>query len=694
MTLEESKTKERLATPIQFVKGVGPARATLFERMGVRYVRDLLFLFPRDYEDHTDLRPMDALEEGIPQSVCGEVAEIDLRNTASGRSILGVLLLSGTGALRGVWFNQPFMADKFRHGMKVMFFGKPKYQGLVWEMAHPKVTELEEGETPKPEILPLYPLTEGLQQRHVRRAVREALEDVPLLDEVFPDEYLRKHRLLPLREALPEIHFPTDRTRQEEARRRFVYQEFFILQLALAKRRAARREKRISPELKTTAKIDARIRRLFPFEFTEGQNRVVEEITRDLDSFHPMNRLLQGDVGSGKTAVALYAMLVAAAHGCQSTLMAPTEVLARQHHRTLCDYLKNSRVRCDLLVGGLSEPVRRERLEAIANGASGIVVGTQAVLQESVSFNRLGLVVIDEQHRFGVRQRATLRQSGEEPHCLVMTATPIPRTVTMTLFGDLDVSTLSEPPPGRREVHTYLAGEDQRDRWWEFFGKKLREGRQGYVVVPMVEESQTRDVASVQAAYEELANGPLETFRLGLVHGRMHSEEKEAVMKAFEGGEIQVLVCTSVVEVGINVPNATLMTIENAERFGLAQLHQLRGRISRGTHAGYCAAFADPKNEDARSRLEAFAATTDGFELAEKDFALRGPGEVLGTRQHGLPPFRIANLLLDQGLLLEARGDAQALVLNDPGLALPEHRRLAKMVDIRYGHVLELGDVG
>jgi ATP-dependent DNA helicase RecG len=264
----------------------------------------------------------------------------------------------------------------------------------------------------------------------------------------------------------------------------------------------------------------------------------------------------------------------------------------------------------------------------------------------------------------------------------------------MTLFGDLDVSTLSEPPPGRREVHTYLAGEDQRDRWWEFFGKKLREGRQGYVVVPMVEESQTRDVASVQAAYEELANGPLETIRLGLVHGRMHSEEKEAVMKAFEGGEIQVLVCTSVVEVGINVPNATLMTIENAERFGLAQLHQLRGRISRGTHAGYCAAFADPKNEDARSRLEAFAATTDGFELAEKDFALRGPGEVLGTRQHGLPPFRIANLLLDQGLLLEARGDAQALVLNDPGLALPEHRRLAKMVDIRYGHVLELGDVG
>ena len=558
------------------------------------------------------------------------------------------------------------MAEKFRHGMKVMFSGKPKYKGLMWEMAHPKITELEGDEAPKPEILPLYPLTEGLQQRHVRRAVREVLEESELLDEVFPEEYLEKHRLRPLREALPEIHFPKDHERLDEARRRFVYQELFILQLALAKRRAARRGKRISPELKTTAKIDARIRRLFPFEFTEGQNRVVDEITQDLDSVHPMNRLLQGDVGSGKTALAVYAMLVAAAHGYQSALMAPTEVLARQHHRTLSEYLKNSRVRCDLLVGGLSEAVRRERLESIAGGATGIVVGTQAVVQESVSFNRLGLVVIDEQHRFGVVQRATLKQSGEEPHYLVMTATPIPRTVTMTLFGDLDVSTLSETPPGRREVHTYLPKEDQRDRWWGFFDKKLREGRQGYVVVPMVEESETLDVASVQAAYEELANGPLEAFRLGLVHGRMRSEEKDAVMKAFDRGEIQVLVCTSVVEVGINVPNATLMTIENAERFGLAQLHQLRGRISRGTHAGYCAAFADPKNEGAHARLEAFVSTTDGFKLAERDFALRGPGEVLGTKQHGLPPFRIANLLEDHEFLVEARRDAQALIMTDP----------------------------
>jgi ATP-dependent DNA helicase RecG len=374
--------------------------------------------------------------------------------------------------------------------------------------------------------------------------------------------------------------------------------------------------------------------------------------------------------------------------------MAPTEILARQHAQTLDRILAASPVRRAQLIGGLGAKERVTLLGEIARGEISLVVGTQAIIQEDVGFARLGLVVIDEQHRFGVRQRATLKQAGLDPHYLVMTATPIPRTVTMTLFGDLDVSTLRDSPPGRQKIHTYLTSEDQREKWWEFFRGKLREGRQGYVVTPLVEESEEIAAASLEATYEALANGPLEAFRLGLIHGRMTSEEKDAVMADFRRGEIQVLVATSVVEVGVDVPNATLMTIEGGERFGLAQLHQLRGRISRGTVPGYCSVFADPPSDESRQRLEAFAATTDGFALAELDFGLRGPGELFGTRQHGLPPFRIADLNRDAAVLEETRRDAMQLIAADPELAAAEHARLRHMVYARYGKVLDLAGVG
>jgi ATP-dependent DNA helicase RecG len=407
-----------------------------------------------------------------------------------------------------------------------------------------------------------------------------------------------------------------------------------------------------------------------------------------------MNRLLQGDVGSGKTIVALYAMLLAVAHGYQAVLMAPTEVLARQHSLTLDRLLANSQVRRTQLTGGLAPSLREAVLKGIAAGTIDLVVGTHAVIQEGVAFAKLGLVVIDEQHKFGVRQRATLKQAGLDPHYLVMTATPIPRTVTMSLFGDLDVSTLRDNPPGRQKVNTYLVREADRAKWWDFFAKKLREGRQGYVVTPLVEESETIQAASVQTTHESLANGPLEGFRLGLIHGRMTSEEKDAAMVDFRSGETQALICTSVVEVGVDVPNATLMAIEGGERFGLAQLHQLRGRISRGSLPGFCGVFADPQTDESEKRLKAFQSTTDGFRLAEIDFALRGPGELLGSRQHGLPPFRIADLLRDSEILEEARRDAQALVAADPGLSLPDHGRLRRQVLTRYGQALDLADVG
>jgi ATP-dependent DNA helicase RecG len=695
MSSVEATAAQLLATPLQYLKGVGPARAELLERLGLHAVRDVLFFFPRDYQEISE-REVDQLEEGKFQSVRGVVEDVDLRNTFAGGSILGVSIRCRTGQLRGLWFNQPFMRERFSFGQRVMLSGKPKYEGLVWQMSHPQVVVLDaEEEEPPAKILPIYPLTEGLQQWHMRKIVRAAVEAyADKLDEVFPEEYLRGHDLWPLRLALPQVHFPKDQESLDRARRRLVYQELFILQLALAVRRQQQHDQRKSPSLEATAKIDARIRRLFPFELTGGQQQAIAEISADMAGPRPMNRLLQGDVGSGKTVVALYAMLLAVAHGYQAVLMAPTEVLARQHALTIERMLSASQVRRAQLTGGLATAQRAALLQQIAAGEVDVVVGTQAIIQEDVSFAKLGLVVIDEQHKFGVRQRAILKQAGPDPHYLVMTATPIPRSVTMTLFGDLDVSTLRDSPPGRQKVNTYLAGEGQRAKWWDFFRKKLREGRQGFVVTPLVDESETAAVASIADTYEALANGELEAFRLGLIHGRMTPAEKDAVMDRFRSGDVQALVCTSVVEVGVDVPNATLMTIESGHRFGLAQLHQLRGRISRGRFPGFCCVFGDPQTEESRERLKAFVASTDGFELAEIDFKLRGPGDIFGTRQHGLPPLRIADLLRDREILEEARRDAQALVAADPGLTQEEHARLRRMMLVRYGKALELGDVG
>jgi ATP-dependent DNA helicase RecG len=685
-----------LTTPVQYLKGVGPERAELLNKLELHTAADVLFYFPRDYQDFTDEREISRLEEGKLQTVRGVVDDIEVRVSQSGKTVLGVLIRSGTDYLRALWFNQPFMREKFSYGQKVAVSGKPKYEGLVWQMHHPRVDMLaQDDDEPAGKILPVYPLTEGLQQWQLRKIVRGALENyAEALDEVFPAEYLDAHRLWPIKKALPQIHFPDDRESLEHARRRFVYQELFVLQLALAVKRRQQHELRRAPALQATAKIDARIRRLFPFELTAGQRQAIEEIASDMAGPMPMNRLLQGEVGSGKTVVAVYAMLLAVAYGYQAVLMAPTEVLARQHALTLDKLLTASRVRRGQLTGGLTGAQRKELLQRIAAGEVDIVVGTQAVIQEDVSFAKLGLVVIDEQHKFGVRQRAILKYAGPDPHYLVMTATPIPRTIALTLFGDLDASTLRDCPPGRQKVHTYLANEDKREKWWDFFRNKLREGRQGYVITPLVEESEQTAAASLDAVFEGLSNGPLADFRLGLIHGRMTAAEKDAAMADFRRGEIQALVSTSVVEVGVDVPNATLMTIESGERFGLAQLHQLRGRISRGKFPGFCCVFGDPQTPESIERLKAFVSSTDGFKLAETDFQLRGPGEFFGARQHGLPPLMIADLLSDSELLDEARRDAQELIAADPGMSLEKHSKLRAQTLHRYGKALDLGDVG
>jgi len=444
-----------------------------------------------------------------------------------------------------------------------------------------------------------------------------------------------------------------------------------------------------------TAEIDARIRRRLPFELTPGQQAAIREVAGDMAREVPMNRLLQGDVGSGKTVVAVYAMLVCVARGYQAALMAPTEILARQHAETLAGLLRASRVRHLLLVGGLTAKQRQAALADIAAGKVDLVIGTHAIVEEDVRFTKLGLVVIDEQHKFGVRQRAALRQGEKSPHYLVMTATPIPRTISMTLFGDLDVTNLREMPPGRQEVRTYVVERDAQARWWQFVRDKLRAGRQAYVVAPLVDESESVPAASVAAAFERLTNGELAAFRVGVIHGRMTPGEKEQAMIDFRAGKTQVLVSTSVIEVGVDVPNACVMVIDSAERFGLAQLHQLRGRVGRGLHAGFCGVLrGEELSEPARARLDAFAATTDGFELAEMDFQLRGPGDLFGTQQHGLPPLRIADLRTDRELLDEARSAAQRLFASDPGLSQPDNSRLRRQMLARYGNALELGDVG
>lgn len=697
MTGPRESTAERLLTPVQFVKGIGPRRAALLERLDLRAVKDLLFFFPRDYRDPVHLRAIHELRDNEPASVVGVVDEFELRNTGVGRCLLGVLIRQGSHYLRALWFNQPHQRERFSQGLRVLLTGTPRFNGGRWEMVHPQVDALHEDEpVPTGSIMPIYGLTEGLRQFEMRRIVQGVVETYGVcVEETFPDHFLSAHNLWPIHRALEQIHKPRDAASLELARRRFVYQELFVLQVALGVRRQQLAQRCQAPPLGVNAKIDARIRRLFPFELTAAQNQAIGEITADMARATPMNRLLQGDVGSGKTVVAEYATLLTVAHGHQAVIMAPTEVLARQHLRTLSRDLRDSRVRIGLLTGSLGAAQRRETLAQIAAGEIDVIVGTQALLNETIEFAKLGLVVIDEQHKFGVQQRAALRRSGLDPHYLVMTATPIPRTVSMTWYGDLDIATLREGPPGRTTVHTYLGTAEQRAGWWDFFRKKLREGRQGYVIAPQIEaDDSAAAVANVQQSFEALANGELEEFRLALIHGQMSATEKDLVMQAFQRGETQALVATSVVEVGVDVPNATVMTIEGGERFGLAQLHQLRGRISRGAHPGYLCVFADPKTEESQQRLQAFSETTDGFQLAELDFRLRGPGDLFSARQHGLPPFRVADLGRDTAVLEESRRDAQALVTDAATFLQPDYARLRRMVASRYGQALEVADVG
>ncbi len=688
----------RLFTPVQYLPGVGPLRAQLLARLGIHRAVDLLFFFPRAYEPVAALRSVQEFAENERISFVGTIGDLDQRVTQSGKHLLGaVAQVDGGGFTRLLWYNQPYRLNELKIGQRIVATGTVRSTVLNWEMVQPQLVLLGNDEVPESQKpLPIYSLTDGLKQSSVRRMIADGLPAlIDQVDEVLPAEVCELLELLSIRDALRQLHWPTDMRGADNARRRFIAQELLVLQLAIAIQRQLRDSKSSAPCCEPSGKIHSRILNRLGFMLTGDQERAIAEVGHDMNRTVPMSRLLQGDVGTGKTVVAQYAMLLCVAYGYQAALMVPTEVLAQQHDRTLRRSLASSRVRMGLLTGSLARAQRQQLLEQLAAGEIDLVIGTQALLSEEIKFKNLGLVIVDEQHRFGVEQRARLRQDGLQPHYLVLSATPIPRTIAMTALGDLDVSVIRQRPPGRGDVKTYLGCADSKESWWRFVDEQIAKGRQAYVIAPRVNDASDEEIASVEGVMLHLAKGPFSHRKLEMLHGRLPSERKEEILMRFAEGEIDILISTTVVEVGIDVPNATVMTILDADRLGLAQLHQLRGRVSRGTGLGYVCAFPSVGSDaDDNQRLAAFEKTNDGFELAELDLRLRGPGDLMGTRQHGLPPLRIANLSRDALLVEQTREVARMLIAKYPGLDHPSLERLKKQVLNRYSQTLQLSDVG
>lgn len=690
-------TEPSLDTPIQFLQGVGSERAELLAKLGIETVEDLLWHLPRSVLDLTDVRPVNELEEDQLASVCGKVVDLDARTISRGRTISAILLDCGTGFLKGTWFNQPWVIKRFFQGQLLMFSGKPKRRSGKWEMSHPQYQVLEEDlDDPQGVVLPRYSLTEGIKMYQMRRMVRTAVEEyAQLIPDYLPEPFREEHGLLPLALAVIQMHKPQTMQEYEAGVRRVIFDDLLEFQLGLAMRRRQWTCVDNAPLIKVTAKVDARIRRLFPFDFTEGQDQAIQEIKTDLGSGRAMHRMLQADVGAGKTAIAIYAMLATIAAGKQAVLMAPTELLAVQHWDTINRILKQSRVKRCVLTGSLSSAERKATLEQIASGEQQLIVGTQAVVQKDVQYHDLGLVIIDEQHKFGVMQRAHFTSEANTPHMLVMTATPIPRSLCLTQFGELDISINSELPPGRQPVTTSrISTTPQRKKAWDFLRAQIAAGRQAYIVCPRIDsELEENSRSSAEEVYRKLQKSELASASIGLVHGQMDREERAQIMEQFHQGKIQVLVSTTVVEVGVDVPNATLMVILQADRFGLSQLHQLRGRVGRGIHPGYCFLFSYTESEEALKRLAVMEQTTNGFEIAEADFQARGPGDIFGTRQHGELPLRVADLRRDDDLLQETREIALRLVEKGE-FDQPRFAPLKIRVLDRFGQLLDLGQSG
>lgn len=699
--MNASETRQNsLQTPVEYLKGVGPRRAESLRRVEIHTLEDLLDFRPRRYLDRSDVRLIRDLNADETVTVMGEVVGKEL--VRFGKRRLIIRIYDGTGLLEAVWFNQTDIFDRiFQKNQTVALSGKvSRYK--YWQLVHPDfdVISEEKEQLNTGQLIPIYPSGQELKDAGVsnyafRRIISQALqkfaEEIP---ETLPDYLQKRYRLISRREAYRQMHFPESTEKLQQVWRRFKYEELFYLQLLIALRKHFYYSPAVGIPIPVgPAQLEPLIRSL-PFSLTGAQMRVLEEIRQDLQGGQPMNRLVQGDVGSGKTVLALLAMQMAIAAGYQTALMAPTEILAQQHFFNIRSLLQNPSLKTALLLGSLPARSKQTVQQRIAGGKVDLVVGTHALIQEAVQFHNLGLAVIDEQHRFGVVQRSELIRKGSTPHVLVMTATPIPRTLALTLYGDLDVSVLDEMPPGRQEIRTFWRTEDRLEKVFAFIRQRLAQQERAYVVYPLVEESEKLDLKAATEAYHFLQKEIFPDFRLELLHGRLKMAEKERIMDNFKSGATQMLIATTVIEVGVDVPEATVMLIEHADRFGLSQLHQLRGRVGRGEKQSYCILITPADiNEVARERIEVMVKTNDGFVIAEEDLRLRGSGEFFGTRQHGMPDLKFADLVSDRNIIEIARKDAFALVEKDPHLRLPEHAGVRRHFKQRFVDKFQMANI-
>lgn len=673
---------------IRYLKGVGEKRAALLQKLGIHCVEDLLEFYPRDYVDYSKPYPVASAPFDTKCVVRAQVYEKHAPVRVKGGKLMArVMAGDETAGLVLTYFNSRYATQKLEVGRSYLFFGRVAGGFAQREMVNPTVVSpAEASATP---FVPVYPQTEGLNSRSIQKCVRAAFEAIPHIEDPLPAWMVEKYRLCSKEQAVRSMHFPRSMAEVHAARRRLIYEELLVLQLGLL---LLRGREAVRTGAQMQAVNFAPFWASLPFAPTGAQRRAVQEIARDMTGQSPMNRLLQGDVGSGKTLVAAAAVYMAARNGYQSVLMAPTEILASQHAATLADMLEPMGISVALLTAGVKGAARQSALDAIRTGAAQLVVGTHAVLGEGVQFARLGLAVTDEQHRFGVRQRAALADKADNPHLLVMSATPIPRTLGLLMFGDLDISVLDELPPGRTPVKTYAITGKKRADMYGFVRRQLAAGRQAYIVCPVIDEGEN-DMQAVTTYYTDVAQPLLEHYRVGLMHGRLKAAEKAAVMDAFKAGALDVLVSTTVIEVGVDVPNATVMIVEDADRFGLSQLHQLRGRVGRGEKAAEVHLVSASKSDAALTRLSAMVDTDDGFELASYDLSLRREGDILGNRQHGASGLKLVNVMRDGAVIEAAHADAAAILEEDPNLELPAHRALAREVRIVYAndHVAQGG---